>query len=159
MTLHNLRSVFPWEGDDWLMARLIVIGCRGNDLRTLNRVRKHQQVLFLSKILGARGKSLDKHYLQKQWGTEHWSTMKFPREVVTEVEMHLWRTAITQVVAAGPACNRLSTFNEEGHKIWDWMIREDAGLPFTGTTGTPLRICGMFDKDNMVHLVRVGQCE
>jgi hypothetical protein len=65
VTVHNLRSVFPQEGDNWLMARLIAIGYRGNDLWTLNRVRKHQQVLFLSNILGAGGESLDKHYLQK----------------------------------------------------------------------------------------------
>jgi hypothetical protein len=113
--VHNLRSVFPQEGDDWLMARLIAIGCRGNDLQTLNRVRKHQQVLFLSNILGAGGVSLDKRYLQKQRGTECWSTMKFPREVVTEVEMHLWHMAITQVATAGPARTRLGTYHEEGH--------------------------------------------
>jgi hypothetical protein len=52
VTVHNLHSVFPQEGDDWLMARLIAIGYRGDDLRTLNRVGKHQQVLFLSDILG-----------------------------------------------------------------------------------------------------------
>jgi hypothetical protein len=104
------------------MAKLIAIGYRGNDLQTVNRVWKHHQVLFLSNILGAGGKSLDKCYLQKRWGTERWSTMKFPCEVVTEVEMHLWRMAITQVVAAGPARNRLGTFNEEGHKIWNWRI-------------------------------------
>ncbi len=101
------------------MARLIAIGYRGDDLWTLKRVRKHQQVLFLSNILGAGGESLDKCYLQKWQGTEHWSTMISPWEVVTEVEMHLWRMAITQVAAAGPACNRLGTFHEEGHKIWD----------------------------------------
>ncbi len=104
------------------MARLIAIGYRGDVLWTLNKVRKHQQVIFLSDILGARGESLDKHYLQKRWGTERWSTMKFPWEVVIEVEMHLWHTAITQVIAAGPARNRLGTLNEEGHKIWDWRI-------------------------------------
>ncbi len=53
--------------------------------------------------------------------------MKFPQEVITEVEMHLWRMAITQVVAAGPARNGLGTFNEEGYKIWDWRIQEEAG--------------------------------
>ncbi len=53
--------------------------------------------------------------------------MKFPQEIVTEVEMHLWCTAITQVVAAGPARNRLWTFIEEGHKIWDRQIQEEAG--------------------------------
>jgi hypothetical protein len=81
--VHNLRSVFLQEGDNLLMARLITIGCRGDDLQTLNRVRMHQQVLFLSNILGAGGKSLDKCYLQKRQGTERWSTMKFPREAVT----------------------------------------------------------------------------
>jgi hypothetical protein len=104
------------------MARFIGVGYRKDDLLTLNRVRKHQQVLFLSDILGAGGEPLDKRYLQKRRETDHWSTVKFPREIVTEVEMHLWRTAITQVVAARPACNRLWTFIEEGHKIWDWQI-------------------------------------
>jgi hypothetical protein len=100
-----------------LMARIIAIGYRGNDLQTLNRVRKHQHVLFLSNILGAGGESLDKRYLEKRWRTDCWSIMKFSREVVTEVEMHLWHMAVTQVVAAGPAHNRWGTLNEEGHKI------------------------------------------
>ena len=52
--------------------------------------------------------------------------MRFPRETVTKVEMHLWHTAITQVVAAEPAHNRLGTFAAEGHKIWDWRIQEEA---------------------------------
>jgi hypothetical protein len=53
--------------------------------------------------------------------------MKLPREIVTEVEMQLWCTAIIQVVAAGLARNRLGAFIEEGHKIWDWRIQEEAG--------------------------------
>jgi hypothetical protein len=66
VTVQNLLSVFPWEGVNWLMARLIALGYRGNDLQTFNRVRKHQQVLFLSNILATGGESLDKRYLQKQ---------------------------------------------------------------------------------------------
>jgi hypothetical protein len=120
--VHNLCSMYPREGDDWLMARLIVVGYRDDDLLTLNRVRKHQQVLFLSNILGAGSESLNKQYLQKQWETDHWSTMKFPWEIVTEVEMQLWHTAIIQVVAAGSARNRLGAFIKEGRKIWDWRI-------------------------------------
>jgi hypothetical protein len=126
------------------MARLIAIGYRGNDLRTLNRVRKHQQVLFLSNILGARGESLDQCYLQKRRGTERWSTMKFSWEVGTEVEMHLWRMAITQVAAAGLARNRLGTFHEEGHKIWDWRIQEDAGRLYRRKGDTVEVVCVCF---------------
>ena len=44
-----------------------------------------------------------------------------------QIEMHLSRTAITQVIATGPAHNRLGTFVAEGHKIWDWRIQEEAG--------------------------------
>ncbi len=65
VTVHNLRSMYPREGDNWLMARLIVVGYRDDDLLTLNRVRKHQQVQFLSDILGAGGELLDKRYPQK----------------------------------------------------------------------------------------------
>jgi hypothetical protein len=125
--VHNLHSVFPREGDDWLMARFIGVGYRKDNLLTLKRVRKHQQVLFLSNILGVGGELLDKRYLQKWRETDRWSTVKFPWEIVTEVEMHLWHTAITQVVAAGLAHNRLWTFIEKGHKIWDWRIQEEAG--------------------------------
>ena len=37
-----------------------------DSLLRLNRVRVHQQVLFLSCILGASGKILDKKYLHNQ---------------------------------------------------------------------------------------------
>jgi hypothetical protein len=29
-------------------------------------------------------------------------------------------------------------------------------VDYKGATGTPLRLCNMFDKEDMVHLVRVG---
>ncbi len=119
--------MFPRDGDDWLMTRFIGLGYGADDLLILNRVRKHQQVPFLSNILGAGGKSLDKRYLQNRRDADCWSTMRFSREMVTEVEMHLWHMAIMQLVAAGPACNRLGTSITEGHTIWDWRIQEESG--------------------------------
>jgi hypothetical protein len=155
VTVHNLRSVFPQEGDNWLMTRLIAIGYRGNDLWTLNRVRKHQQVLFLSDILGAGGESLDKCYLQKQRGTERWSTMKFPRNVVTEVEMHLWHRQLHRWLQLDQCAIGL------GHSMRK-DIRYGTGgfermlVDYSGAMGTPLRLCNMFNKDYTVHLGRVG---
>jgi hypothetical protein len=64
LTVHNLSLSFPREEDNWLMAQFIAVGYKGEDLLTLNRVSKHQQVLFLSDILGASGGSLDKRYLE-----------------------------------------------------------------------------------------------
>jgi hypothetical protein len=62
----NLSSIFLQEGDDWLMAQFIAAGYNGIELLILNRVQKHQQVPFLSDILGAGGGSVDKKYLRKQ---------------------------------------------------------------------------------------------
>ncbi len=127
LTVHNLSSTFPWEGKDWLMARFITAGYKGNDLLTLNRVRKHQQVLFLSDILGASGGSLDKRYLQKRQIGDHWSSMKFPCEEVTESEMIFWRRAIAQVVACGHAQSSLGRLKTGGHTGWEWHVQESKG--------------------------------
>ncbi len=52
------------------------------------------------------------------------------------MEMHLWRTAVMQVVAAGPEHNRLGTFNEEGHKIWEWRICKNASRQYRQNNDT-----------------------
>jgi hypothetical protein len=56
--------------------------------------------------------------------------MKFPREVIIEPEMGLWRCAITQVVAHGPAQCSLGRFTTDGHKLWEWHILENQGRLF-----------------------------
>jgi hypothetical protein len=66
LLIHNLLVTSPQEGDDWLMAWFIAVGCSEKELQSLNRVQEHQQVLFLSNILGASGRMVDKRYFQKQ---------------------------------------------------------------------------------------------
>ena len=89
MNVNNLLTGYPREGDEWLMSQFIARGHTANELATLNRVRKHQQVLSLSDILGASGGSVDKRYLQKRRSGERWSRMRFPHEEVTVPEMDL----------------------------------------------------------------------
>jgi hypothetical protein len=106
------------------MARFIAMRHTAEELSILNRVQKHQQVLFLLDILGVGGGSVDKQYLTKCLPLEWWSSMKFPREVVNEAEMGLWRCAIVQVVTHGPAQASLGAFQAAGHKLWEWRIVE-----------------------------------
>jgi hypothetical protein len=127
LTVHNLLLSFPQEGDDWLMARFIAAGYEGEELLTLNKVRKHQQVLFLSDILGASGGSLDKRYLEMRRVGEQWSSIKFPRKAVNASEMGLWRRATAQVVAQGPAQASLGMLKTGGHKQWEWQVQESKG--------------------------------
>ncbi len=66
------------------------MGYTVDELAILNRLQKHQQVLFLSDILGAGGGSVDKRYLHKCQTGKRWSSMKFPCEEVTAPEMELF---------------------------------------------------------------------
>jgi hypothetical protein len=119
LTITNLPTSYPWEGNDWLMARFIAMGYTAEELRILNCMQKHQQVLFLSDILGAGGGTVNKQYLTKCLPGEWWSLMKFPREVVNESEMGLWHCAIAQVVTHGPAQASLGAFKVDSHKLWE----------------------------------------
>ena len=83
-------------------------------------MQKHQQVLFLSDILGAGGGSVDKRHLHKRWTEEHWPLMKFPHEEVTIPEMEVQCSAIMQVVSHGPAQASLDVFRVDRHKLWEW---------------------------------------
>jgi hypothetical protein len=124
LSVNNLPMRYPREGDDWLMSRFIARGYTEEELVSLNRVRKHQQVLFLSDILGAGGGSVDKHYLRKRRVGECWSSMKFPCE---DPDMELWCRAIVQVVVHGPAQTSIGVFQANGHKLLEWRVVESRG--------------------------------
>ena len=53
--LHDLQLELPRERDKWLMAEFLRVGFTGLELIRLNRVQRHQQVLFLSDIVGISG--------------------------------------------------------------------------------------------------------
>ena len=53
--LNNIPLKMSREGDDWLMRRFMQLGYRGKELERLNKVRVHQQVLFLYDIMCAGG--------------------------------------------------------------------------------------------------------
>ena len=76
----NIPLMQPRKRDKWMMMELKGKGHSTEDLRRLNRVWVHQQVLFLSDVLGASGKSLDKKYLKQRGEGEQWSTFRFPKE-------------------------------------------------------------------------------
>ena len=65
-----------------------------DELTRLNRVRLHQQVLFLSDILDGRGTAIDRKYLQRRPQSEQWLTITFPLEDPPVRDFKLWECAI-----------------------------------------------------------------
>ena len=78
--LNVLSLRLPREGDMWIMKLFEQKGFGAADLARLNKVKLHQQVLFLSCVLGATGKLLDMKYMSKTKDDEDWSTINFPQE-------------------------------------------------------------------------------
>ena len=106
----------PRERDKWLMPEFERLGYGGKDLIRLNRVRRHQQVLFLSDICGASGSCLDERYLRKRPSSEPWSSLKFPLEKPATKDFRLWNVAIRHVVPPAGLPVRLGKFLHAGYK-------------------------------------------
>ena len=99
------------------------------DIHRLNRVRVHQQVLFLSDVLGASGNYLDRKYLKQRCVGEQWSTFRFPKEKPPRKDFWLWKQEIAQLILAGGIMDRLGNFKAPLHKIWEWRLdNEDMRL-------------------------------
>ena len=102
------------------MQLLVWTGFNKEDLLRLNRFRVHQQVLFLSSMLGASDKSLDKKYMTKQKPEENCFTLRFPKENPPKKDFQLWRMALRQIVLARGIPDRLGQLTHKGYKIWNW---------------------------------------
>ena len=122
----NVPIELPREGDQWIMRLLEAAGFCRQDLLRLNRVRIYQQVMFLSEILGASGKILDRKYLQKRPEAERWSRLNYPNEKPPWKDFELWATAIQHIVPAEGIMDRLGRFNHEDYKIWPWRYDSTA---------------------------------
>ena len=118
---------FPRERDDWLMLLLARLGYSTEDLDRLNRVRIHQQAIFLSCIINAKGTELDERYLKPREPNTQWSTLKFSKEKPTASDFRLWRQALRQLVPAGKLAVRLGRRLHEGYKLWEWRVNEEEG--------------------------------
>ena len=66
ITLGNIPLKFAREGDKWMMRAFMEAGYNDTELERLNRVRVHQQVLFLSDVLCAGGRYLEQRYLNQR---------------------------------------------------------------------------------------------
>jgi hypothetical protein len=80
----------PREGDKWFIRAAMEAGVTDpNQQRILNQFRCHQQVLYVSNVLDAVEKCLDKKYLDRQKPYKLWLTLVFPQEKPPIKHLHL----------------------------------------------------------------------
>jgi hypothetical protein len=112
------------EQDEWIMPMLVRLGYTAPELLQLNRVRVHQEVLFLSDVMDARGTVIDKCYEQTRTNGEKWSRFSFPWQSPPKKDFRLWRHTLL-LLRYAHSSPTLGQFLEEGHKIWDWRYSEE----------------------------------
>jgi hypothetical protein len=102
------------------MKDFIQLNYSPQELRQLNRVQMHQQVIFLSDVRDTSGRALYKKYFhQKPYG-DQWSTLSFPKEDPSDEDFLLWKEALLQIRALGGRL-QLGAYQRIGHKIWQWI--------------------------------------
>ncbi len=124
MVLNNIDNPFPRVGDKWFMRVFKDIQFSPQELQQLNRVRLHQQVLFLSDILCVRGTKIDTKYKKRlRWENEKWSKLDFPAEepLPKPKDFKVWQSALSQPQLHSPTGGPLSgNWLHIGHKLLPW---------------------------------------
>ena len=110
----------PREGDGWFMQAIEDSKLFDEEEKViLNRFRCHQQVLFISDIMDAGGRTVDSRYLNLRPINEQWSHLVFPIECPPRKHLGLWKQAIMSIK------RRLGKFKDKSFKIWDYRYDED----------------------------------
>ncbi len=92
----DITTVFPQEGDQYIMKVLICLGYSREMLLWLNRVQAFLQLLF-SDILTVFEHKISPEILSRQLPGEAWLNMRWPNEQPTDLDFHLWRNAMSSI--------------------------------------------------------------
>ena len=125
----------PRENDKWIMTAFVDNGHSIAELERLNRVRMHQQVLFVSDVFDSSGRVLEKRYLTRRLGPERWSTYLFPRQSPPPKDFKLWRNALQTIRS-----HRVGRLLHNGHRIWDWRYVESEQIVLHRTGDTTMDV-------------------
>jgi len=109
----------PQERVSWIMAEFIHMNYDTQSLCKLNRVRLHQQVIFLSDVMDASKRAIESKYLEERPWNERWSSLIFPKEMPSGSSFRLWNEALLQIRALGGRLH-IGGHLRQGHTVWPW---------------------------------------
>ena len=121
----------PRERDRWFMEAVESSGITNtSELNRINRVRLYQQVMYVSDVLEANGKTIDSKYLEPRPLDEKWSQYTFPTENPPTQDFTLWRQVVNSLAPRGRIQHRIGKFISPGHKIWPWRYDTQQNVLF-----------------------------
>ena len=127
MVIPDVETEFPQEGNRFFMQVFFEQGYFPESLLRLNRVRIYWQALFLSDILMASGKKINKEIIGQPQVCRKQLWLRWPTEHPTELDFQLWRDAVMTLCQSWNTRTRLGLLIAPTHRIWDWRWEEGSG--------------------------------
>lgn len=116
----TVRLAPPQRGDTWFMALIIALPYTQEEILCNNRMRLHQQVIYLSDILDAQETAIDRQYLMLQPADARLLSYFFLMEGPAPWDFRLWQQAVFQVKVEWRAWESIGPFLQQTHNIWEW---------------------------------------
>ena len=119
----NMRVIpLPRENDMVMVDMFISAGYTGEALGRLNRCRIARQMLFLSDIVTANGRQVERNYLAPVEGTINHSRYSFGREEPTTQDWVEWVAFWARETSPGFYLDQpLEAWVAPSHRRWEWF--------------------------------------
>ncbi len=113
---------FPRERDELLVDLFLAYGATGARLQSLNRCRLALNMLFLSDIVSANGRHLQRHLLNPLTSDPPTSSYTFPRECPTASDWTEWAIFWGHYTSPGLYLRQpLGAWIASSHMAWEWF--------------------------------------
>jgi hypothetical protein len=110
------RLQFPSHGDKFLMLVFAERGHSREVLRRLNRVRIHQQAIFLSDVLTMSGNKIDDNITHRRPQGNRMLSLHWPREDPMTEDMTIWKEALEDICPSQRRLYCLGRFMLASHR-------------------------------------------
>ncbi len=112
----DLPAYPPWEWDSWLMQEFVQQQTCGDSIMC----KCNQEVLFLSDVIDASSRAMDRRYLEPRPMEEAWSTLSFLIEQHPAQDFKLWRDGSHPPNHGTWGSTTPRRLHGEDHIIWAW---------------------------------------
>ncbi len=133
LVVNNTALSPPRERDMFFMAALPRHSFTPGELLAINRIRIHQQVLYLSDILDANGKNVDGRYRHIRDPSSQWSNFLWPKVFLDRKDLAIWRQVLDTIAPLQRIQDRLGKWTAPTHKRWTWTMDDNTNQLYHDT--------------------------
>lgn len=112
------------QGDAFLTTEFIYHGFCKSDLELINQCRLYHQVITVSDIASADGKSIDHQYTTNERHKDRQSTLQWPSQgCPSKAAWSVWNKALAHLLDKNKLQQPVGGWIHKPHQEWHWKVR------------------------------------